>query len=252
MSNKYLAPALDKGLDILEYLSKVAIPQSQIEIAHGLDKSPNEIYRMLVCLETRGYLIKNAASSKYALSLKLYQLSHRHSPVDGMVKAAKPFMEKLSNQTKQSCHFGILHHGQLMIVSQMRSPGPVSLSIEEGSLFPLIKTTSGRVILAYLDEKRREQILSENKEYKLLPLKAKKEFKMRLKQINERGYEIQQSEITMGVSDIGVPVGNVKAGIFGVLAISSLTSISTKNESGENLINSITDTVVQINTVLGF
>lgn len=251
MSSKYLAPALDKGLDILEYLSEVAIPQSQIEIAHGLDKSPNEIYRMLVCLEARDYVLKNAASGKYSLSLKLYQLSHRHSPVDGLVKAAKPLMEKLSHETEQSCHLGILYHGQLMVVSQMRSPGPVSLSIEEGSLFPLTKTTSGRVILAYLDEDRQKQVLAEDAEYKKMLKAQKLELQNRLEHIKQRGYEIEQSEITHGVSDIGVPVGNVKTGIFGVLAISSLTNISRKNESGEYLIKTITETVAQINLALG-
>ena len=79
----------------MEYLSEVAIPQSQIEISQGLGKSPNEIYRMLVCLEERGYLIKSL-SGKYSLSLKLYHLSHRHSPIDGLLRVAKPYMEKLS------------------------------------------------------------------------------------------------------------------------------------------------------------
>lgn len=252
MSNKYLAPALDKGLDILEYLSMTAIPQTQMEIANGLDKSPNEIYRMLVCLEQRGYLLKNIGSGKYALSLKLYQLSHRHSPVDGLVKSAKPFMEKLSNETKQSCHLGVLYHGQLMIVSQMRSPGPVSLSIEEGSMFPLIKTTSGRVVLAYLDEARKKQILDEDADFKKMSKTEKVELLNRLKQVKERGYELDQSEITLGVSDIAAPVGNIESGIFAVLAISSLTSISRKFDSGENLINTTVETVAQINSVLGF
>lgn len=251
MSTKYLAPALDKGLDILEYLSKVAIPQSQIEIAHGLDKSPNEIYRMLVCLEERGYLLKNAASGKYSLSLKLYQLSHRHSPVDGLVKSAKPFMEKLSNETKQSCHLGVLYHGQLMVVSQMKSPGPVTLSIEEGSLFPLIKTTSGRVVLAFLAEKRTKQLLSEDKDYKKLSAKEKTDLKNHLKKIKERGYEIEQSEITMGVTDIAVPVGNVESGLFAVLAISSLSKFADENKSGEMLIKSLIETVGGLNTALG-
>lgn len=252
MSNKYLAPALDKGLDILEYLSKVAVPQSQVEIAQGLDKSPNEIYRMLVCLETRGYLLKNASSGKYSISLKLYQLAHRHSPVDGLVKTAKPFMEELSNRTKQSCHLGVLHHGELMVVSQMKSPGPVTLSIEEGSLFPLVKTTSGRVVLAFLDEKRRSAILKENKDFKKLLAAEKSELNAHLQNIKERGYEIEQSEITKGVSDIAVPIGNVASGIFAVLAISSLSTISAKKESAEFLIQNLIETASKLNASLGF
>ncbi|MRT92030.1 IclR family transcriptional regulator [Ancylomarina sp. 16SWW S1-10-2] len=249
---KYLAPALDKGLDIIEYLSMKAIPQSQMEISQGLEKSPNEIYRMLVCLEQRGYLIKETPSGKFSLSLKLYHLSHRHSPVDELVKLSKPFMEELSNESKQSCHMGILHHGNLMVVSQMRSPGPVSLSIEEGSLFSLIKTTSGRVLLAFMNETRQKQILADDKDYNELSKEKKADLMLRLQKIRDRGYDLEKSELTMGVADIAVPVGDSQSGIFSALAISSLASISSKNESGEFLINKITEAVTSINTALGF
>jgi len=40
---KYSAPALDKGLDTLEFLSAQATPQSQVEISKGVDRSSNEI-----------------------------------------------------------------------------------------------------------------------------------------------------------------------------------------------------------------
>ncbi|TGW07405.1 winged helix-turn-helix transcriptional regulator, partial [Mesorhizobium sp. M2D.F.Ca.ET.145.01.1.1] len=44
---RYRAPALDKGLDILELLAGVDGGLTQAEIAKKLDRSPNEFYRML-------------------------------------------------------------------------------------------------------------------------------------------------------------------------------------------------------------
>ena len=64
--SKYSAPALEKGLDIIEYLSYKAIPQTQTEIAIGVSKSANEIYRMLAVLENRGYLVRSN-SGKYSI-----------------------------------------------------------------------------------------------------------------------------------------------------------------------------------------
>ena len=57
---KYAAPALEKGFDIVEYLSAVSTPKSQAQIAQALNRSPNEIYRPLVVLESRGYLARHA------------------------------------------------------------------------------------------------------------------------------------------------------------------------------------------------
>lgn len=247
--SKYSAPALEKGLDIIEYLSHKAIPQTQTEIATGVSKSPNEIYRMLAVLENRGYLIRSN-SGKYSISLKLYHISHRHSPVDGLLKVAKPIMEELSNKTKQSCHMSILYNRKLMIISQTKSPGPVTLSIEEGSLFPLLKTTSGRVILAFLDVKERNRILKKDADYKALDSTKQEQFLKRLEAIRELGYEIKNSEITMGVTDVGVPVGKTINGIFSVLTVSSLTSVHQENKAGEFLIESVKEAATAIDKAM--
>ena len=159
-------------------------------------------------------------------------------------------MEDLSNKTEQSCHIGILYNNQLMVVAQTKSPGPISLSIEEGSLFPLLKTTSGRVILASLKPEHQKNILENNSDFKLLTQEEQNLFLNRLEIIKERGYELQKSEITLGVTDIGVPVGKTANGIFSVLTISSLTSINKENEAGEYLIESVTEAAETIDKAM--
>ena len=249
--NKYNAPALDKGLDIIEYLSMKAVPQSQAEIAQGLGKSPNEFYRMLMCLEERGYLIKDIASGKFSLSLKLYQLSHRHSPMDALLKVAKPIMEHLANQSRQSCHLSILQKGKLMVIAQVKSPGPVSLSIEEGSIFPLTKTVSGRTLLAFMDQEEMGRLLKEDVDYNALSKNEKQLLRDNLSSIAQQGYELQESEITKGVRDLAVPVGNPQSGIFCVLAISSLTTLAEGHESSEQLVEVIKEAVIAIEQSAG-
>jgi DNA-binding Lrp family transcriptional regulator len=49
----YAAPALEKGLDILEMLCRSDTPLSQKEIAKRLGRSVSEIYRMVSCLLER-------------------------------------------------------------------------------------------------------------------------------------------------------------------------------------------------------
>jgi uncharacterized membrane protein len=63
---KYTAPALEKGLDILELLSRAETGLSQSEIARDLGRSVSEIFRMLVVLEERGYIALEEAD-RYVL-----------------------------------------------------------------------------------------------------------------------------------------------------------------------------------------
>ncbi|WP_075342999.1 IclR family transcriptional regulator [Tenacibaculum agarivorans] len=249
--SKYNAPALDKGLDILEYLSHKAIPQSQVEIAKGIERNPNEFYRMLVSLEERGYIAKDPSSGKFSLTLKLFQLSHSHSPIDGLLNAAKPIMEKLSHATNQSCHLSIIKDHKLMVISQTKSPGPVSLSIEEGSLFPLIKTASGKLILSFLSAKKRDQILKKDSHFLDFSKEEKQKFLAQLSTIKTDGFILQQSDLNLGVTDLSVPIGNPKTGLFGALAISSLINVSKEQDSSDFMIEEILKASSSINQAIG-
>lgn len=223
---KYQAPALDKGLDILEYLSSQSVPQSQTEIASGIDRSANEIYRMLVCLENRGYILRDEISGKYRLSLKIYHLSHRHSPVDELRKAAQYPMDELSQTIRQSCHLSILYMNQVMVVIHAKSPGPIAISIEEGNIFPLPLTASGRVLLAYMSEQEKQTVLNGNKIFRDFTGKQQKQFLSSLEQIRKNGYYIVASDLAEGVVDIGVPVGNSSIGTVACLTVPRLSTLN--------------------------
>ena len=59
---KYRAPALDKGLDIIELLAAAPAALSIAEISEGVGRSRGEIFRMLQVLEERDYIARNEAS----------------------------------------------------------------------------------------------------------------------------------------------------------------------------------------------
>jgi len=232
--SKYQAPALDKGLDILEYLSSHSIPLSQTEIAIGIDKTPNEIYRMLMSLESRGYILRDEISGKYRLSLKLFYLSHRHSPVDELRKAAQYPLEDLAHKVRQSCHLSILYMDQLMVIIHAKSPGPIALSIEEGNLFPLPLTASGKVLLAYMPDLEKQNILKTNQIFKKYAKNEKEAFLSSLLEIHQTGSYTRTSDLAEGVTDISVPVGiQNNTGIIACLTVSMLSTLNS-NKNIEN------------------
>ena len=194
-STKYNAPALEKGLDILEFLSQEGIPMSQGDIANGINRTSSEIYRMLVCLEDRGYIKRGSNSGKYGLSLKMYSLSHRHTPFDELKKVAHYPMQNLSAVTKNSCHLSIMDNNQLLVISQIRSPQAVSLSSDEGSHFRLSKTTSGKTLLTMFPQEIIVDILSRDAYYPTWDARSKDLFWDSLEKIKKDGYFHSQSQL---------------------------------------------------------
>lgn len=250
-STKYNAPALDKGLDILEHLSEVGVPLSQAEIAHGIGRTPSEIYRMLICLEERGYLLRSSNAGKYRLSLKMYSLSHRHTPFDELKKVAQYPMQELSETTRQSCHLSILDNDRLLVIYQMRSPSAVSLSIEEGTHFPLSMTTSGRVLLSMYSKERRKDILSRDVFFKKWKKKQKEAFLISIDEVGGKGYRCAKSNLTSGITDIAVPIGLDNTNLTAALAISVFTSDLDENLKVAEVLDSLKDAQSKINGLIG-
>src|ERR1700685_3812781 len=82
----YLAPALEKGLDVLELLAGVPEGLTQSQIAQRLNRSLQEVYRMVVSLERRGYITRWPQEDTLRLTLKIYELAVGFSPIAEVTK----------------------------------------------------------------------------------------------------------------------------------------------------------------------
>src|ERR1700735_1345861 len=103
----YATPALEKGLDVIELLAHQPGGLTKSEISRELKRTVSEIFRMLLCLERRGY-ISQVTEERYALTLKLFKLVRGHPPTERLIADALPVMNRLSHETLQSCHLGVL------------------------------------------------------------------------------------------------------------------------------------------------
>ena len=202
--DRYRAPALDKGLDILELLADVDGGLTQAEIAKQLGRSPNEFYRMLDRLVRRGYVTR-IDGDRYSLTLKLFGLAQSHAPVRRLVSFATPFMRELAEDTRQANHLAVFDRGSVVVVAQQEAPGYWGLSIRVGSHISLFDTGSGHVLLAF--RPREEQLMMINEHSSSTnQTKLTKEFEDRLKQIRDLGHEKMPSAQTAGVFNLAAPI----------------------------------------------
>lgn len=202
----YDVPALDKGLDIIEVLAHSAVPLSQIEIARRLEKTVSQVFRMITCLERRGYIYKDPDASVYSLTLKMYQLVNHHPPVEKLLRTATGPIMDLVSKIEESCHMSVLKGNQVVILSQHDSPKRVSVHVRPGSTLSILESNSGRVLLAYKTKDEREQMLSMDPEYKKMSKKDKTDLSKQLDDIVERGHFYIESYSVSGIIDLAVPV----------------------------------------------
>ncbi|TLU65181.1 HTH domain-containing protein [Thalassotalea litorea] len=226
---RYAVPALDKALDVLEFLASQTRPLTQAEIAQGLGRSANEIYRILVNLEGRGYLIREEASAGYRISLKLYNLSHGIEPIALIRQVALPHMEDLAVKLGVSCYLSILYQSQTMVLIHANSPSPVSLNVREGSLFSTLNSVPGNVLLAHSNEDVKAMILAREASYETYTDKQKNSLNKRWQTIAETGIYSASSELADGVYEYSAIVGAVADKVIAALTIPSLSTTLIKN-----------------------
>jgi DNA-binding IclR family transcriptional regulator len=204
----YPTPALEKGLDILELFASTPEGMTVSEVARRLNRTMSEIFRMLLCLEHRGYLAQSGTKDRYHLTLRLFRLGQEHPPTKRMVMEATPIMHRLAHETRQSCHLGVVDGGHVVILAQVDSPEPTGFYVKVGSKVDLMHAATGHVILAHQSDDARERAIQEW----AAETKKKKPADLddHLAKIRQRGYERRASYEVAAVTNISFPVLNAQ------------------------------------------
>lgn len=229
LSNKrqYSAPALSKGLDILELMSGEQPEGLTLkQIADKLERQKSEIFRMLVVLEQRGYISVDPESDKYSITMKLLDLAHKHPDINRIGALATPIMEILSNVTEQSCHLVIRRAAHGIVIVQKDSPSDLRFGVRLGAKIPLQNTCSGHILIAFAAPSTQEYI------YKNTPAKQrplKKHFHDAIDRVSKQGFETLKSQQIQGVKDIGFPVYDYTGNVVAALVIPFLAHLDNSH-----------------------
>lgn len=203
-SPKYRAPALDKGLDILELLAKATQPLSIAEISDGVGRSRGEIFRMLQVLEDRDYIARPDGEGAYSLTPRLFRLGMEQPPVKNLVETAMPVMYRLADEIDQSCHLVVPSQEQIVVIARVDPPGETGLVVRVGHRRPMSHSASGYVLLAWQTEDTRERWFRTMLEHE--PGLKRARIEAMLKAVRAAGLATIASEVVDGVTDLSAPI----------------------------------------------
>jgi len=224
---RYAVPALEKGLDILELLAREAEGLSLNELARELGRTSSELFRMVVALARRGY-IEQRNGDRYTLTLRLFELAHRHKPIKSLTAAAAPIMLEIAHRALQSCHITVLHAGRVMVVGEVDSPERYAFGMKVGALVGLTDTASGYVLLAFQDDATRRAMLASHQEVEGELDLDRAQLEKIVRDVAKKGYAEVQSRQTRGVTNIAFPIRGPDGRAMAVLNIPYIERIDKK------------------------
>lgn len=251
--SKFSAPALEKGLDIIESLSERPEGMTMNQLTYAMHKSRSEISRMVGVLYERGYLDYSQQSHEYRLSHKLFALSHRYTHSNRLIDIANPAMAKLARDIKQACHLVICARGECVVLSERESGiNTLHVSVPIGGTGPLMNNCSGHVFLSFSKPDTQARILDDAKRIHNQQRPPKEALDKLVDRVRAQGFENMESPVVEGVHDIGYPVFDHTGDVTAVLMVSHLRFIRSKNKARmENYHQNIKKCAAQISKRLG-
>lgn len=242
--SKSSVPSVEKAFDVLELLAESDDGMTMNEMVVALGRTMGEIYRIVVYLAERGYLHQDTRTSRYALTLKLFELSHRHDPTARLINNAQPILERIAANTDQSCHLGVLNRSNVLVLSSVQSPKPAGYSVRTGAIFSVDGTSSGHVILAFSPEDRQKRYIAHR------PKVQRDAIRERLTRIRLTGYEDTPSTMIIGVRNLCAPVFDSQ-GIAAAITSGFISQIDQVAEA-EDVLKELRRCALELSASLGF
>ena len=217
----YSAPALEKGLDILECLATSDETLTTRALAERLGRSKNEIFRMVHVLLRRGYLKRMPGSEGLSLSGKLFGLGMRTPASRALVPAALPEMETFSETTGLSANLVVLHSGETVIAATTIGASNAGITLSLGYGKKAIEARSGLAILAYQAGAGGERLMREA--IAAVGGTAPPDLEERLSAIRKDEAFIVASRDILGVNDVICPIRDDRGVALASILVPCLT-----------------------------
>lgn len=223
-SSSYAVPALDKALDILELMSNLSEPITPSQIAQRLGRSLQEVYRVVLVLEGRGYLMRPPGTDALVLSMQLFGLATLFPPFRRVVDVAQPIINSLAINSGEAVHIAVLDGLRMCIIAQVDSPQPIGVRLRVGVHSPAILGSSGRTLIAYQPEPLRDWYI---RQAAYLPEGELAHARSRVEAIDRNGFELANAPLLPGIIDISFPVLDQTGTALAAVTIPYLGSYGT-------------------------
>lgn len=204
---EYSAPAVDRALDILEFMAEHHRPFGATEIARELKVPLNSVFRILKRLTEREYTTQDPVSGGYQLSTRIFTLGMSLYTRFDLRNRARLHLEWLCRETEETCQIQIPQGERMLVMDTINPESEFYLRIVPGSLMYYHPNAYGKAVLAFMEPERLKSIIPPIM-IGLTPntIIDRNKLIKHLEEIRETGLGYDNEEYTSGLLCIGAPV----------------------------------------------
>ena len=131
---------------------------TELAVRCGLSKS--QVSKILSALVDSGLLVQDPVTRTYSVGQRCYVLGSRFTTYDSLCQATTPVMRELLNRTGHSVRLSVPDGDQTLYLIGLEGPMFMDTGWRSGSSVPFGASSAGRVLMAYLDARTVDRLLS--------------------------------------------------------------------------------------------
>lgn len=198
------------------------------ELSKSLGISKGTIHGITSALEEIGVLIRDPFTKKYNLGYALVELRKKGLSRIPLREVARRHMEELVEDTDETVFLGILKDDHILILDVAESTKELKITSPSGTKIPLTAGATGKVFLAYMEEKSALRYLTANGlvKYTESSITDLDRYLQEIKEVRKKGFATDHEEYLQGVKAVAALIrtqGPVLAAVWVVGFSSSIT-----------------------------
>ena len=207
--------ALERAVQVLGILVEHPSGLSLSELAKVSGVPITTLHRILVVLRETS-LVAETATGTYAVGVGSVVLARAFLDHVDLREVARPVMAQVVEDTKETCHLGVLASVHIVYLDKVDSPYSVRMHSRVGATSPATTTAIGRAILAHSAPQVLEDVLAGSRS--LFGTAPDPEgFAEALDRVRSSGYSTDLQENEIGICCVAAPIfdhaGRVVAGM---------------------------------------
>ena len=178
------------------------------ELSRRLTLGKSTVHRLLTTLTEEHLLVKNLETGRYRLGLAMYDLGNTAVTGLNLHAALAPPMNWLQDVTGGTVHAGVLDHREVIYIERLDSPHMLRLFIKVGRRQPAHSTSTGKCLLAHLDDATLDRTLDgwSMERKTALTFTDPAALRKQLVEIRHLGYAENLEESELGVISVSAPI----------------------------------------------
>ena len=215
-----LVKSLEKALRILLSFEPERQSQTLLEMSKQTSIPVTSLYRFLQTFEKYGFIQGDKEGRLYRLGPTLFRLGMLSYDSVDLREVAKPEMEKVAGITEESIFLTVRDGSNSVCIESAEGKHRVRLTQRIGAVLPLQAGAAAKVLLAYMPEPERQNILKTLELRALGPgtITRRTMLEREIGIIRSRGFGVSKEEVDAGSCGVAVPIFSEKGEVVAALA----------------------------------